>query len=81
MAWDGELEAGRAYDAFEVPMPFESEHNRRITWDHMLRQTSDWQGTLWGEPDWADRPQGDLVGGEPVTATSRERTGCTMTSG
>ena len=38
---------------------FESEHNRRITWDHLLRQTSDWEGTLWGKPDWADRPSGD----------------------
>jgi CubicO group peptidase (beta-lactamase class C family) len=37
---------------------FESEHNRNITWDHLLRQTSDWQGTLWGKPDWADRPVG-----------------------
>ena len=35
---------------------FESEHNRKITWDHMLRQTSDWEGTLWGKPEWADRP-------------------------
>ncbi|HET9387272.1 MAG TPA: serine hydrolase, partial [Gemmatimonadales bacterium] len=35
---------------------FESEHNRTITWDHLLRQTSDWEGTLWGKPDWADRP-------------------------
>jgi CubicO group peptidase (beta-lactamase class C family) len=23
-----------------------------------LRQTSDWSGTLWGIPDWADRPEG-----------------------
>ncbi|HSM06666.1 MAG TPA: serine hydrolase, partial [Longimicrobiales bacterium] len=38
---------------------FESEHNRRITWDHLLRQTSDWEGTLWGKPDWADRPSRD----------------------
>lgn len=52
--------AGAAFDAFEVLMPFESAHNRKITWDHLLRQTSDWQGTLWGKPDWADRPQGDL---------------------
>jgi CubicO group peptidase (beta-lactamase class C family) len=35
---------------------FETPHNRRITWDNMLRQTSDWEGTLWGKPDWADRP-------------------------
>ena len=35
---------------------FTSEHNRRITWEHLLRQTSDWSGTLWDKPDWADRP-------------------------
>ena len=38
---------------------FDSEHNQKITWDHLLRQTSDWQGTLWGKPDWADRPEGE----------------------
>src|SRR3990172_6957589 len=35
---------------------FASPHNGTITWDHLLRQTSDWEGTLWGKPDWADRP-------------------------
>jgi len=35
---------------------FETPHNRTITWNHMLRQTSDWEGSLWGKPDWADRP-------------------------
>ena len=35
---------------------FDTPHNRTITWDHLLRQTSDWEGTLWGKPDWADRP-------------------------
>lgn len=35
---------------------FETPHNRAITWNHLLRQTSDWEGTLWGKPDWADRP-------------------------
>jgi CubicO group peptidase (beta-lactamase class C family) len=38
---------------------FDSPHNQPITWEHLLRQTSDWQGTLWGKPDWADRPEGD----------------------
>ncbi len=38
---------------------FESPHNRKVTWDHLLRQTSDWEGTLWDKPDWADRPVGD----------------------
>jgi CubicO group peptidase (beta-lactamase class C family) len=36
--------------------PFATPHNREITWDDLLRQTSDWEGTLWGKPDWADRP-------------------------
>jgi CubicO group peptidase (beta-lactamase class C family) len=36
--------------------PFNSKHNRKITWDHLLRQVSDWEGTLWGKPEWADRP-------------------------
>lgn len=35
---------------------FTSAHNAPITWEHLLRQTSDWSGTLWGKPDWADRP-------------------------
>jgi CubicO group peptidase (beta-lactamase class C family) len=38
---------------------FEAPHNQSITWEHLLRQTSDWQGTLWGKPDWADRPEGN----------------------
>jgi len=41
-----------AVDLFDAP------HNQPITWEHLLRQTSDWQGTLWGKPDWADRPVG-----------------------
>jgi CubicO group peptidase (beta-lactamase class C family) len=45
---------------------FEAPKNRPIRWDHLLRQTSDWQGTLWGKPDWADRPEG-----EPATWPNR----------
>jgi CubicO group peptidase (beta-lactamase class C family) len=52
---------GVAFAAFEVLQPFESAQHRAITWDHLLRQTSDWQGTLWGKPDWADRPRGELA--------------------
>ena len=46
---------------------FKSEHNAKITWDHLLRQTSDWSGTLWTKPDWADRPPGCLGPGVQVT--------------
>jgi len=48
--------------------PFETEHNRKITWEHLLRQTSDWEGTLWGKPDWADRP-----GNNPSEWLNRKR--------
>lgn len=44
---------------------FGSEHNATITWDHLLRQTSDWSGTLWGIPDWADRPVGATAADYP----------------
>ena len=49
---------GRAESLGEPQLlePFETAHNRKITWDHLLRQTSDWEGTLWGKPEWADRP-------------------------
>ncbi|WP_194974880.1 serine hydrolase domain-containing protein [Aquiflexum lacus] len=43
-------------DVFDL---FGTPHNRKITWEHLLRQTSDWEGSLWGKPDWADRPQGN----------------------
>jgi len=48
--------------------PFETAHNRKINWDHMLRQTSDWEGILWGKPDWADRPSD-----KPAEWTTRQR--------
>ena len=37
---------------------FDGPHNSQITWHHLLQQTSDWSGTLWDKPDWADRPEG-----------------------
>ncbi|WP_407654036.1 serine hydrolase domain-containing protein [Aquimarina gracilis] len=35
---------------------FDGNHNRKITWRHLLTQSSDWSGQLWGGYDWADRP-------------------------
>lgn len=35
---------------------FEGPHNSKITWEHLLHQTSNWSGELWGGFDWADRP-------------------------
>ncbi|HMJ71073.1 MAG TPA: serine hydrolase [Cyclobacteriaceae bacterium] len=47
---------------------FDTPHNKTITWDHMLRQVSDWEGTLWGKPEWADRP-----GDKPAEWMTRPR--------
>lgn len=61
------------HDRVQPYMPtghFDSEHNSKITWDHLLRQTSDWEGTLWGKPDWADRPPKDV---EPTEWLRRPR--------
>lgn len=35
---------------------FEGEHNAKITWRHLLNQSSDWSGCLFDVCDWADRP-------------------------
>ena len=34
---------------------FDPPHNDKITWEHLLQQTSEWEGTLWGKPDLIDR--------------------------
>ena len=54
---DGLLKSTRDTVARDVDIPeFTADpHNARITWHHLLTQTSEWQGTLWGKPDWADR--------------------------
>lgn len=61
LAWDARLirdldDPVREYGLAEH---FQSPHNQKVTWDHLLRQTSDWEGTLWDKPDWADRPVGE----------------------
>jgi CubicO group peptidase (beta-lactamase class C family) len=41
---------------------FRGAHNSKITWKHLLNQSSDWSGELFGIKDWADRPprEGDI---------------------
>jgi len=58
----GRFDARATIDLFDTP------HNRRITWRNLLQQASDWEGTLWGKPEWADRPSG-----QPATWWTRER--------
>jgi len=45
---------------------FDGPHNGKITWHHLLQQTSEWEGTLWDKPDLVDRNR--RVGGQPGTA-------------
>lgn len=33
---------------------FDSPQNRDITWAQLLQLTSEWEGELWGKPDWID---------------------------
>lgn len=40
---------------------FDSPQNRTITWRHLLQLTSEWEGTLWGKPDWIDHNR-DVTG-------------------
>jgi CubicO group peptidase (beta-lactamase class C family) len=50
---------------------FASEHNRAITWRHLLQQTSEWEGTLWGKSDQIDRNR--VVGVEGRAAKGQAR--------
>lgn len=35
---------------------FDGAHNSKVQWHHLLNQSSDWSGELFGIKDWADRP-------------------------
>ena len=66
---------------------FDSAQNRSITWRHLLQQTSEWQGTLWGKPDSIDhnRNLGQSDRASPTRARRgrcgrRAATGSTTTS-
>lgn len=67
-------EPGSRFGASMFLDPWATPHNRTITWDHLLRQTSDWEGTLWGKPEWADRPAADA---STWTTRSRAKAGTT----
>ena len=45
---------------------FDPPHNAKITWRHLLQQTSEWEGTLFGKPDQVDRNR--AVGGQATSA-------------
>jgi CubicO group peptidase (beta-lactamase class C family) len=43
---------------------FEGSHNGRITWRHLLQQSSEWQGELWGKSDQVDHNRQVGAGGD-----------------
>jgi len=45
---------------------FDPPHNNKITWHHLLQQTSEWEGVLWEKPDLVDRNRS--VAGTPNRA-------------
>jgi CubicO group peptidase (beta-lactamase class C family) len=53
---------------------FSSAHNRAITWRHLLQQTSEWQGSVWGKPDSVDhnRQAGSQAADNSRKGTLRE---------
>lgn len=46
-----------------------SAHNRQITWNYALRQTSEWDGSLWDKHYSASNPDDELL--EPITPGTR----------
>ena len=51
-------------DVYGPGVPDDPTAARRITWRHLLTQTSEWRGTLFDVPWWAD-PQGKQEPGAP----------------
>jgi CubicO group peptidase (beta-lactamase class C family) len=47
----GLLQPGERVNERFAGIGFDSEHNRAITWEHLLTQTSEWQGECFGLPD------------------------------
>ena len=60
LAWDDGLigDLNHPIGDYVTDGTFATDHNSRITWFNLLQQTSEWEGTLWGKPDIADRREG-----------------------
>jgi CubicO group peptidase (beta-lactamase class C family) len=67
LAWDDRLIPDLDAPARElVPDLFDAPQNRAVTWRHLLQQTSEWEGELWGKSDRIDRNRSlDTAPGAP----------------
>ena len=52
---------------------FDSEHNRPITWEHLLTQTSEWEGECFGMPDQVEHNRKVSHDPKPPTGRKGER--------
>ena len=57
-----------------VPDLFDAAQNRTITWRHLLTNTSEWEGELWGKADRIDRNRalGTAPGAPSLKGTHRD---------
>ncbi|HVL57567.1 MAG TPA: serine hydrolase domain-containing protein [Burkholderiaceae bacterium] len=58
---------------------FAAAQNRAVTWRHLLQQTSEWQGSVWGIPDSVDHHRHFGTGSEtrePGATRAHEAPGC-----
>jgi CubicO group peptidase (beta-lactamase class C family) len=56
-----DYEAGKSITTNATGEPidgFDTDQNRRITWEHLLQQSSEWEGTLYSKPDVVDWNRG-----------------------
>ncbi|MBN4074217.1 serine hydrolase [bacterium AH-315-D21] len=73
-----EYETGKSISVNGTGEPvdgFDTDHNRDITWEHLLQQTSEWEGTLFTKPDIVDwnRNLAPAGLGDSGSETRRER--------
>jgi CubicO group peptidase (beta-lactamase class C family) len=52
---------------------FDSPHNRSITWEHLLTQTSEWEGVCFGMPDQVDHYRQVAHDPKPVSGKKGDR--------
>jgi CubicO group peptidase (beta-lactamase class C family) len=69
----GLLETGERVADRLPGIGFDSPHNRAITWEHLLTQTSEWEGTCFGMPDQAEHYRRVSHDPKPVIGKKGER--------
>ncbi|MCH7972173.1 MAG: serine hydrolase, partial [Chloroflexi bacterium] len=52
---------------------FDTDQNRGVTWEHLLQQTSEWEGTLFSKPDIVDWDRDLAVVGMGVTGGTNRK--------